>query len=142
LSLEQKLWRFYQEVVMPLVRISLRAGKSEQYRKALADGVHQAMVEAIDAPPQDRFQIITEHSENDLIYDPTYLGVKRSDDIVIVQITLSFGRKPGQKRKLFQRTAEILAENPGLHPQDLMINLVETAWENWSFGNGEAQYTK
>ena len=127
---------------MPLVRISLRAGKSEQYRKALADGVHQAMVEAIDAPPQDRFQIITEHSENDLIYDPTYLGVKRSDDIVIVQITLSFGRKPGQKRKLFQRTAEILAENPGLHPQDLMINLVETAWENWSFGNGEAQYTK
>jgi len=127
---------------MPLVRISLREGKSEQYRKALADGVHQAMVEAIDAPPQDRFQIVTEHSANDLIYDPTYLGVERSNDIVMVQITLSFGRKLGQKRKLFQRMAEILAKNPGLRPQDLMINLVETAWENWSFGNGEAQYTK
>jgi len=127
---------------MPLVRISLREGKSEQYRKALADGVHQAMVEAIDAPPQDRFQILTEHSANDLIYDPTYLGVERSNDIVMVQITLSFGRKLGQKRKLFQRMAEILANNPGLRPQDLMINLVETAWENWSFGNGEAQYTK
>src|SRR5579864_1543842 len=127
---------------MPLVRISLRKGKSESYRKALADGVHQAMVEAIEIPSQDRFQIITEHSANDLIYDPTYLGVQRSDDIVMVQITLSAGRKPGQKRKLFQRMAEILAKNPGLRPEDLMINLVETVWENWSFGNGEAQYTK
>ena len=127
---------------MPLVRISLREGKPEQYRKALGDGVHQAMIEAIDAPAQDRFQIITEHSANDLIYDPSYLGINRSDDIVMVQITLSAGRKPGQKRKLFQRIVELLAKNPGVRPQDLMINLVETAWENWSFGNGEAQYTK
>jgi len=100
------------------------------------------MVEAIDAPPQDRFQIVTEHSANDFIYDPTYLGVERSNDIVMVQITLSAGRKPPQKRKLFQRMAEILAESPGLRSEDLMINLVEVAWENWSFGNGEAQYTK
>jgi len=127
---------------MPLVRISLREGKSEQYRRALGDGVHQAMIEAIDAPAQDRFQIITEHSANDLIYDLSYLGIDRSDDIVMVQITLSAGRKPGQKRKLFQRIVELLAKNPGVRPQDLMINLVETAWENWSFGNGEAQYTK
>jgi 4-oxalocrotonate tautomerase len=127
---------------MPLVRISLREGKSEPYSRALANGVHQAMVEAIEIPSQDRFQIVTQHSANDLIYDSTYLGVQRSDDIVMVQITLSAGRKPGQKRKLFQRMAEILAKDPGLRPQDLMINLVETAWENWSFGNGEAQYTK
>jgi 4-oxalocrotonate tautomerase len=132
----------FQEARMPLVRISLREGKSEEYRKALGDGVHQAMLEAIDAPAQDRFQIITEHSANDLIYDPSYLGIERSDDLVMVQITLSAGRKPSQKRKLFQRTTEILAKNPGVRPQDVMINLVETAWENWSFGNGEAQYTK
>jgi 4-oxalocrotonate tautomerase len=125
---------------MPLVRISLREGKSEQYRKALADGVHQALVEAMDAPAQDRFQIITEHSPNDLIYDPKYLGVERGDNIVMVQITLSAGRKPPQKRKLYRRMAEILEKSPGLRPQDLMINLVEVAWENWSFGNGEAQY--
>ena len=125
---------------MPLVRISVREGKSGPYRKALADGVHQAMVEAIDAPPQDRFQIITEHPANDLIYDPNYLGVQRTDDIVIVQITLSAGRNPGRKRKLFQRVVEILAKNPGVRPQDLMINLVETAWENWWFGSGEEQY--
>ena len=126
---------------MPLVRISLREGKSEQYRKAVADGVHRAMVEGAAVPEQDRFQIITEHPPSGLIYDPTYLGIPRTNDIVMVQITLSTGRKLAQKRQLFKRMAEILAENPGLRPQDLLINLVEVAWENWSFGNGEAQYT-
>jgi 4-oxalocrotonate tautomerase len=126
---------------MPLVRISLREGKSEEYKKALGDGVHRAMVEAIEAPAQDRFQIITEHPASGVVYDPTYLGIQRTENIVMVQITLSTGRKPPQKRKLFKRMAEILAENPGLRPQDLMVSLVEVAWENWSFGNGEAQYT-
>ena len=126
---------------MPLVRISLREGKTEEYKKALGDGVHRAMVEAIEAPAQDRFQIITEHAAGGLLYDPTYVGIQRTENIVMVQITLSTGRKPPQKRKLFKRMAEILAENPGLRPQDLMVSLVEVAWENWSFGNGEAQYT-
>ena len=109
---------------MPLVRISLRHGTSPEYRKALADGVHRAMVEAIAIPPDDRFQVITEHPPEALIYNSQYLGVRRSDRIVLVQITLSFGRKPQQKRKLYKR----------------MADLVETSWENWSFGNGEAQY--
>jgi 4-oxalocrotonate tautomerase len=125
---------------MPLVRISLREGKSAEYRRALGDGIHQAMVEALEIPLQDRFQVITEHSQNDLIYDPSYLGISRSDDIVIVQITLSAGRKPPQKRKLYQRIVEALGKSPGVRQQDVMINLVETAWENWSFGNGEGQY--
>ena len=127
---------------MPLVRISLREGKSEEYRKAIADGVHRALVEGLEIPAQDRFQIITEHAPGGLIYDANYLGIQRSDNIVIVQVTLSAGRKLGQKRKLFKRMSEILAENPGLRPQDLMVNLVEVAWENWSFGNGEAQYAE
>jgi 4-oxalocrotonate tautomerase len=125
---------------MPFVRISLRQGASPEYRKAIADGVHRAMVEAMAIPPDDRFQVITEHPPEGLIYDPQYLGVHRSDRIVFVQITLSCGRKPQQKRKLYKRMAEILAETPGLPAQDLLINLVETSWENWSFGNGEAQY--
>ena len=125
---------------MPLVRISLRQGTSAEYRKALSDGVHRAMIEAIAIPPDDRFQVITEYLPEALICDPQYLGVHRSDYVVFVQITMSFGRKPQQKRKLFKRMAEILAKAPGLPPQDLFINLVETSWENWSFGNGEAQY--
>lgn len=126
---------------MPLVRIDLRSGKSEQYKKALADGVHRALVEGAGAPADDRFQIITEHPASGIIYHANYLGIPRTDNIVMVQITLSAGRKLAQKRKLFQRMAELLAENPGLRQEDLMINLVEVAWENWSFGNGEAQYT-
>jgi len=125
---------------MPLVRIDLRSGKSPEYRKALADGVHLAMIEALTIPPDDRFQVITEHPPEGLLYDPQYLGIRRSDDVVFVQITLSAGRKPQQKRKLFKRISEILAESPGLRPADLIINLVEVSWENWSFGNGEAQY--
>jgi len=125
---------------MPLVRIDLREGKSAAYRKALGDGVHRAMVEALAVPPDDRFQVITEHPPEGLIYAPEYLGIPHSDNVVFVQITLSAGRKPQQKRKLYKRMAEILAESPGLKPQDLVINLVEVVWENWSFGNGEAQY--
>jgi phenylpyruvate tautomerase PptA (4-oxalocrotonate tautomerase family) len=127
---------------MPLVRISLREGTSLEYRKAIADGVHQAMIDAIAIPPKDRFQVITEYKAGDFIYDVDYLDLKRSDKIVFVQITLSTGRKPGQKRALFKRMAELLAKSPGLRPEDLLINLVEVSWENWSFGNGEAQYQK
>jgi len=125
---------------MPLVRIDLRAGKSAEYRKALGDGVHRAMIDALAIPPDDRFQVITEHPAEGLIYDARYLGIPRTENIVFVQITLSAGRKPQQKRKLFKRMAEILGEAPGLKPQELVINLVEVVWENWSFGNGDAQY--
>jgi 4-oxalocrotonate tautomerase len=125
---------------MPLVRISVRQGKSAEYRKALGDGVHQAMIEAMAVPPEDKFQVITEHPAEGLVYPPQYLGVPHSDSIVFVQITLSTGRKPQQKRKLYKRMAEILAATADLNPRDLIINLVEVSWENWSFGNGQAQY--
>ena len=125
---------------MPLVRISLRQGTSPAYRQAVADGVHRAMIESLAIPPDDRFQVITECAPENLIYDTSYLGVQRTDHVVFVQITMSTGRKPQQKRKLFRRMAEILAVSPGLRPQDLLVNLVEVSWENWSFGNGEAHY--
>lgn len=125
---------------MPLVRISLREGTSVEYRKAIAECVHRAMIEALGIPPDDRFQVITEHPPENLIYDPQYLGVKRSDGIIFVQITMSFGRKPQQKRLLYKRMAELLKEKPGVRPEDLLINLVEVNWENWSFGNGAAHY--
>jgi phenylpyruvate tautomerase PptA (4-oxalocrotonate tautomerase family) len=125
---------------MPFVRIDLRRGGSTEYRQALGAGVHRALVEALQIPDDDRFQVITEHDADGLIFDPAYLGVQRSDKVVFVQITMSAGRKPVQKRQLFQRMSEILAANPGVRPEDLFVNLVEVAWENWSFGKGEAQY--
>jgi 4-oxalocrotonate tautomerase len=125
---------------MPFVRVFLRAGTTPEYRKALGDGVHRALAEAIAIPAKDHFQVISEHAAADLIYDPQYLGVHRSDQVVFVQITMSQGRKPQQKRKLFKRMAEILEESPGVRRQDLLVSVLETSWENWSFGNGEAQY--
>src|SRR5579864_9477615 len=123
---------------MPLVRIALRAGKSATYRRAIGDG----MVDTLAVPEHDRFQIITEHSADGLIYDPEYLGIDRSEGVVLVQITLSTGRKPKQKRDFFARAVDLLAQDPGLKPQDLFLNLVEVAWENWSFGDGKSQYTE
>ena len=125
---------------MPLVRISVREGKTEEFRRAIGDGVHRAMIESLAIPPDDRFQVITSHPPDGLIYDPQYLGIERTEGIVFVQITLSAGRKPQQKRLLYKRMAQILNENPGVLPGNLMINLVEVTWENWSFGNGAAQY--
>ena len=125
---------------MPLVRIALREGTSPEYRRGIADGVHQAMIDALAIPPDDRFQVISEHSADNLIYDPQYLGIKRSDHVVFIQITLSSGRKPGQKRALYKRITELLAKSPGVRPEDVVINLVGVMWEDWSFGNGVAQY--
>jgi 4-oxalocrotonate tautomerase len=125
---------------MPLVRIDLLQGTTPEYRKAIGDGVHQAMIEALAPPPDDRFQVITEHPPGGMVYDPQYLSIRRNDKVVFVQITLSAGRKPMQKRKFYKRMAEILKEKAGLAPENLLINLVEVVWENWSFGNGEAQY--
>ena len=125
---------------MPLVRISLREGKSAAHRRAIADAVHRALVETIHIPPQDRFQLVTEHSADALIYDPSYLGIERTGDVVFVQIAPSAARSVELKKALYARMAALLAESAGLRPQDLFVNLVEVAKENWSFGDGIAQY--
>ena len=127
---------------MPLVRIDLRKGTTPAYRKSLSDGIHQALMESINVPAKDRFHVISERDPDALIYDDSYLDIQRTDHVVFVQITISLGRALEQKRTLYRRMAEILQEKAGLRPQDLFINLVEVEKENWSFGNGEAQYAK
>jgi 4-oxalocrotonate tautomerase len=125
---------------MPLARISLRRGKPADYRRRVAQAVHQALVETFDVPPDDRFQVLAEYDAESLLYDRHYLGVERSEDLVIVELTVGFGRSLEQKRALFRRIAQNLAEAVGLRPEDAMIVLVETARVNWSFGNGLASY--
>lgn len=125
---------------MPLVRISLLAGKSDAQKHKIADAVHRALVETISIPAQDRFQIITEHANADFIFDPQYLNIQRTNDLVIIQITMSAGRTLEVRKLLYRRIADLLHQEAGLRKEDVFINLVETAKENWSFGNGEAQY--
>ena len=125
---------------MPLVRISLVKGKPPQYRRKVGDAVHRALVETIGVPELDRFQLITEHEPGDIVYDSNYLGIARTSDLLIIQITLSFGRTLEQKRALYRQLAARLAAAVGLRPEDAWINLVEVAKENWSFGNGVASY--
>jgi 4-oxalocrotonate tautomerase len=126
---------------MPLVRIALREGKPAPYRRAIADEVHRAIVEVASVPELDRFQILTEHAPADLIYDANYLGIKRSDDIVMIQITLN-QRTQAVKLAIYQAIAERLQKNPGVRPEDVFISLVPVTPEDWSFGDGKAQYVK
>jgi 4-oxalocrotonate tautomerase len=125
---------------MPLVRISLLAGKPESHKQKISDVVHRAMLETVNVPAQDRFQIITEHSRSDFIYDAQYLNISRTDDLVIIQITLNAGRTTDLKKALYRRIADLLNQEAGIRKEDVFINLVEVEKENWSFGNGEAQY--
>lgn len=125
---------------MPLTRVSLRKGKSPAYKRAILDHVYAAMREAFNVPEEDRFMVIDEHDEENLVYSQNYLGITRDDDLVIIQITASNTRTVEQKKALFAAIAERLARDPGIRPENIMINLVEVAKENWSFGNGIAQY--
>src|SRR6195256_2238954 len=132
--------RLARKVPMPLARIDLAERKSADYRKAIGEVVYQAMVETLKAPKDDRFQIITEHTGDDFIVDPNYLGIQRSQDCVIIQLTLNEGRTVDQKRAFYKAVAMGLHQHLNLRPQDVFISLVEVKKENWSFGNGEAQY--
>ena len=127
---------------MPLARVSIRRGKPAVYRKAILEGLYQAMRETFNVPDGDRFMILTEHDQDDFVYDPNYLGIQRSDDLVYIQLTVSNTRPTAQKQELYRRIVAKLTASPGLRPQDIFVNLVETLPENWSFGNGEAQYVK
>ncbi|MFL5024719.1 MAG: tautomerase family protein [Microvirga sp.] len=127
---------------MPLIRISLRQGKSSAYRKALADGIYLALRETFNVPEDDLFVTISEHEDDNFFYGANYLGIERSGDLVIIQITVSNTRTVDQKKALFKRIAERLRSEPGLRPEDVFINLIEVEKENWSFGHGIAQYAQ
>ena len=127
---------------MPLVRIELKRGKTADYRRALADGVYEAMREAIGIPENDRFILVSEHDADNLSYDRHYLGIDRSDDIVFVQIALRRGRAVEAKQALYRAIAERLGRAPGVRAADIFVTLVENGPEDWSFGDGVAQYVK
>jgi phenylpyruvate tautomerase PptA (4-oxalocrotonate tautomerase family) len=125
---------------MPLVRIDLSAGKPAQYRQTMGDIVYRAMVDILKSPEDDKFQVLSEHPLGDIHVAKSYLGIEHSSDAVLIQITLNLGRSTEQKRAFYRRVADDLHAQLGLRREDVIISLVETGKENWSFGNGEAPY--
>jgi phenylpyruvate tautomerase PptA (4-oxalocrotonate tautomerase family) len=125
---------------MPLVRIDLIDGKSVKYRHAISDVVHAAIVDVLKAPADDRFQLITEHPPENHIFAPNYLGISHTPDLVFIQVTLNAGRSVETKKAFYKAVADGLHERLELRREDVFIVLTEVAKENWSFGNGEAQY--
>jgi len=127
---------------MPLARISLRRGKSAGHLAAIRDGIYLALRETFDVPEDDRFMLVTQHDADEFDYSPRYLGISRSDDLVVIQIAVSNTRTVEKKQALYRRIADRLADNPGLRPEDVSISLVDVLPEDWSFGNGRAQYVE
>ena len=125
---------------MPLVRIDLVEGKSQEYRQKVGEIVYQTLLDVLSVPNHDRFQVITEHSKSGLSFDRDYLGVHRSDDCIFLQIALNSGRSVELKQRFYKAVTDNLHAGVKLRREDVFVNLVEVPKENWSFGNGEAQY--
>ena len=125
---------------MPFVRIDLLRGKPIQFRKAIGEIVYNAMRDTIDVPKDDKFQIITEHPAEEFNLADSYLGNHYSEDVILIQITLNAGRSLEQKKAFYKRIADDMNTQLNVRREDVVINLVEVAKENWSFGGGIAQY--
>lgn len=125
---------------MPLTHIALRAGKPEAYRRAIFDSIARAMHETFNVPRDNQFMTITEHAADNFRFDASYLGISRTENVVFIQISANDTRTVEQKKEMFRRIALHLSESPGLRPEDVFINLIEVKKENWSLGNGLAQY--
>lgn len=127
---------------MPLVRISLLAGKPKSYVRAISDGIHQALMDAYGVPPGDRFQIISQHDPDDLIFDADYLGIHRTENIVLIHIVAGNWRDTATKKRLYEAIADRLVEKPGLRREDVQVILSSNERDEWSFGNGLASYVQ
>ncbi len=125
---------------MPLTHVSMRAGKPPAYRQAVFDAIHRAMRETYDVPAGNHFMTLTEHDAANFRFGPSFLDIERSEHLVYIQATVNNTRTVEQKKALYRRLVDLLAENPGIRPEDVFINLVEVNKENWSLGRGLAQY--
>jgi phenylpyruvate tautomerase PptA (4-oxalocrotonate tautomerase family) len=124
---------------MPLARIDLGEGKPASYRQTIGEVIYDALVD-IGVPANDRFQVITEHAAENFVFDRSYLGIQRSDALIMIQITLNEGRTVEVKKRLYKTIVDQLNSRLSVRREDVLINLVEVKKENWSFGNGIAQY--
>src|SRR5262249_37387851 len=127
---------------VPLTRIDMPKGTSSEYRATLRDVVYETLNSVVGVPDGDRFEVVNEHDPENLDISPDYLGIERSPGAILVQITLNEGRSTELKQAFFAALAASLHERLGMRPEDVVVNLVEVKKENWSFGNGVAQYAE
>lgn len=125
---------------MPLVRISVGETLDREKRKLLANAVYDAMRATIGIPEGDKFVVIGAHAEDELIVDPHFLGMERTEGFVLVEITLRSGRTTEKKQALYREIARLFAERADIAPDNVMIVLRGNELDDWSFGKGEAQY--
>jgi phenylpyruvate tautomerase PptA (4-oxalocrotonate tautomerase family) len=125
---------------MPLVRISVAQDISNEHLQRISDAVHESMITTFDVPAKDRFQVLTRHAPHELVYPPEYLDIPHRGPVVFIQITCNEGRTLEKKKALFARLASSIEAGGAIKAADVIVNLVEVKKENWSFGNGIAQY--
>jgi len=127
---------------MPLVTLTIRKGKSAEFKSAILSAVHNALI-ASGVPEKDRFQRVLELGPDDFRFDPEYpdLSSPRTDEFVLIEILLSVGRSVRVKKRILADILTALSNTPGLHPENVMVCFKETLWENWSFGGGRFIHT-
>lgn len=126
---------------MPLARINIAKTASADTVRAIGNVIYDAMTSVANVPAHDKFQIVTRHAEDELIYPQEgYLGVSYTPNIVFIQITWNAGRSTDVKKAFYKAVAEGIAAKTGMRIDDVWINLIDVAREDWSFGRGEMQY--
>jgi 4-oxalocrotonate tautomerase len=126
---------------MPLVRIDLAQNASAERVRVVSEAVYKAMVDIANVPPHDKFQVITRHAADEIVYpEEGYLGLTYSPDLIIIQVTWVAGRSTEAKKQFFRRIADEIHEKQQVRKEDVWISLVESGREDWSFGGGEMQY--
>ena len=122
---------------MPFARIDLAQGKNPEYRATVGDVVYEGIVGILKAPAGDRFMVIGEHAPENFVFDPNFLDIKRSPDLIYIQVTSTVGNTKEQKLAFFRQVADELNRRLGVRREDVFISLVFVDREDWSFGNGE-----
>lgn len=125
---------------MPLVNLSLVKGKPRDHIRAISNGIHRGLVEAYGVPEDDKFQLVHQVELDELIYDADYLGIHRTDDLVVIHIVAGNWRETEKKQALFKAITDNLVKNPGLRPEDVVVVLSPNGRDEWSFGKGLASY--
>ena len=125
---------------MPFVRISMLKGKPSDQLQAIADGVHQALVDTYSVPEDDRFQVIDQYEKGTLFYGKRFLDIERTDDVVLINILANRWRDTPTRQALYRAIAEQLSSRTGMRPEDVQVFISNNDTPDWSFGNGIASY--